>query len=120
MNKKNTIFNVLILIITLIDIVMIYINDYINSILIDEIICDILGGLFSFVVLNYLYVRNEKVVLILRNILFFLSIFVLLVLIVFFIKRDVDTLSNVSEFIPFSLSYYGIVIRKKLEDKYII
>ena len=113
--------NIIILILSSIDISLIYINDYINSMLIGEIIFDILGGLFSFFVLNFLYSRNEKVVAILRYILLFFSFFILIILIVCFIKRDFNRLSNrLSPFIPFTLAYFGIVIRKKLEDKYII
>ena len=52
--------NIIILILSAIDISLIYINDYINSMLIGEIIFDISGGLFSFFVLNFLYSRNEK------------------------------------------------------------
>ncbi|BDC92527.1 hypothetical protein [Treponema bryantii] len=113
--------NIIILILSSIDISLIYINDYINSMLIGEIIFDISGGLFSFFVLNFLYSRNEKVVIILRYILLFFSFFILIVLIVCFIKRDFNRLSNrLSPFIPFTLAYFGIVIRQKLEDKYII
>lgn len=113
--------DIIILILSFVDISLIYINDYINSLLIGEIIFDILGGIFSFVVLNFLYLRNEKIVNILRYILLFFSFLVLIILIICFIKRDFDKLSNgLSPFIPFTLSYFGIVIRKKLEDKYII
>jgi len=65
--------NIIILILSSVDILLIYINDYINSMLIAEIIFDILGGVFSFFVLNFLYLRNEKVVIILRYIILFFS-----------------------------------------------
>ena len=121
MNKKNVIFNVIISIFTLVDVVLIYISDYKNSLVIDEIIFDIFGGIFSVIVWNYLYSKNEKIIYYLKWITFLTSVVVFLLIFICIIRKELDQISTgLSGFIPFSIAYYAVLVRKQLEDKYII
>ena len=113
--------NIAIFILSIIDTILIYIIDIINGEVKDEILIDLLGGAFFVLLWLKIYDYYEKTVIMLKWDTFISLILVLFGILFAIIGNKLSIIQlQFSAVIPLYLSYYGVLIKQKLEDNYII
>lgn len=109
--------NVIIILLTLTDIILIYIVDYLSSVIVAEIIFDFFATILIFLGLKIGYERNKKILKYVKYVLFWFSVLLLIILVITIVRKNTTALSNgISSFIPLCFAYYILLIKIKLEE----
>ena len=113
--------NIAIIILSIIDSVFIYYSGIKNELFLMEVLKDVLGTVILYLFYYRKVDEDEKVIVIYKWVIFFITVLSLLIILINTIKNGFTNVNNCYLItVPFCLTYFILLIKKKLEDNYII